>query len=109
MRDNLDPFDQHEDADIWDALAQCGLVGKSRLSSRATSRVQSGADLTSLSSSTTKELNASLVKSVKSVLKKSLKNAEVGEEGGERVVIRSLEEKVAVGGKNFSKCILQFK
>lgn len=106
MHDNLDPFDQHEDADIWDALAQCGLVGKSRLSSRATSRVQSGADLTSLSSSTTKELNASLVKSV---LKKSLKNAEVGEEGGERVVIRSLEEKVAVGGKNFSKCILQFK
>ncbi|KIR99113.1 ATP-binding cassette transporter [Cryptococcus deuterogattii 2001/935-1] len=100
VRDNLDPFDQHEDADIWDALAQCGLVGKSRLSSRATSRVQSGADLTSLSSSTTKELNASLVKSV---LKKSLKNAEVGEEGGERVVIRSLEEKVAVGGKNFSQ------
>ncbi|OWZ29769.1 ATP-binding cassette transporter [Cryptococcus neoformans AD2-60a] len=100
VRDNLDPFDQHEDADIWDALAQCGLVGKSRLSSRATSRAQSRTDLTTLSTSTTKEPNASLVKSV---LKKSLKNAEEGEEEGERVVIRSLEEKVAVGGKNFSQ------
>ncbi|KAK8854514.1 hypothetical protein IAR55_003253 [Kwoniella newhampshirensis] len=98
VRDNLDPFDQHEDADIWEALAQCGLVAKSRNPSRAASRVQSKLDLSAMgdqsaSGKNTKKTGSRLVA------------VEEGdeEEEEERVMIRSLEEKVAVGGKNFSQ------
>ncbi|WVQ80023.1 hypothetical protein IAT38_002124 [Cryptococcus sp. DSM 104549] len=99
VRDNLDPFDQHEDADVWEALAQCGLVPKSRNPSRPASRVSSRTDLAALSKSST------VNPSVKSIMKKKLEEAaQYGdEEEGERVVIKSLEENVAVGGKNFSQ------
>nr|XP_019045027.1 ATP-binding cassette transporter [Kwoniella bestiolae CBS 10118]OCF23957.1 ATP-binding cassette transporter [Kwoniella bestiolae CBS 10118] len=93
-RDNLDPFDQHSDESIWEALSQCGLINTK---SRNPSRVQSKSDLTALTPTKTPS-------------KKTLRgqaidpNAVVeGEEEEERVMIRSLEEKVAVGGKNFSQ------
>nr|XP_018261799.1 ATP-binding cassette transporter [Kwoniella dejecticola CBS 10117]OBR83957.1 ATP-binding cassette transporter [Kwoniella dejecticola CBS 10117] len=73
VRDNLDPFDQHEDSAIWEALSQCGLVNRSRYPSRT---LQVGQDAAT--------------------------DREEGEEE-ERVMIRSLDEKVAVGGKNFSQ------
>jgi hypothetical protein len=78
----MDPFNQHEDYEVWEALRQCGLSGKtpsvSRMASRAPSRVPSTKDV------------------------KALEDAD-GEEEVERVTIRSLDEKVAIGGKNFSE------
>ncbi|WRT68702.1 uncharacterized protein IL334_005682 [Kwoniella shivajii] len=115
VRDNLDPFDQHEDSSIWEALSQCGLIAKSRYPSR----VQSKADLTNLATPT-KSPNAKRTlrgqASVRSLMKKvnsKLETVQQGEDGQsteqgeaeeeERVMIRSLDEKVAVGGKNFSQ------
>jgi ABC-type multidrug transport system fused ATPase/permease subunit len=76
VRDNMDPFNQHEDVEIWDALRECGLAGRtpgaSLVPSRAVTRANSAADL--------------LVADIE-----------------ERVTIRSLDEGVAVGGKNFSE------
>lgn len=70
----MDPFTQHEDYEIWEALRQCGLAGRtpgtSADVSRAVSRVNSTTELA---------------------------------EGDERGTIRSLDENVAVGGKNFSE------
>ncbi|ODN87389.1 ATP-binding cassette transporter [Cryptococcus wingfieldii CBS 7118] len=104
VRDNLDPFDQHSDSDIWEALAQCGLVGKSRYPSRVASRIGSRADLTSVAQATGGEADSL----AKPVLKKKLEDVKDGQGDGEgeeeeRVVIKSLEENVAVGGKNFSQ------
>lgn len=74
IRDNMDPFGQHEDVEVWDALQQVGLTGRtpgaSLAASRAVSRVGSKTDL---------------------------------QETEERVMIRSLDENVASGGKNFSQ------
>lgn len=87
VRDNMDPFSQHEDYEVWEALRQCGLAGRtpgpsqaaSRAASRAVSRAASTIDLEAAS--------------------------DVGSEAvEERVMIRSLDEQVAVGGKNFSAC-----
>ncbi|WVO14579.1 hypothetical protein L204_102214 [Cryptococcus depauperatus] len=101
VRDNLDPFDQHGDADIWEALSQCGLVGKSQYPSRTASRMQSQTNLSSLSAAVNEQEDESLAKNV---LKKKLEEQQGdNKEEGERVVIKSLEEKVAVGGKNFSQ------
>ncbi|WWC71269.1 uncharacterized protein I206_105222 [Kwoniella pini CBS 10737] len=117
VRDNLDPFDQHDDSAIWEALSQCGLVNKSRYPSRVTSK----ADLTSLTQ--TKKLSTPSKNtlrgqaSVRNLMKKvdnKLETLQVGQNGDaiadgdqveeeERVMIRSLDEKVAVGGKNFSQ------
>jgi len=79
----MDPFNQHEDFEIWEALRQCGLAGRTPGTSIAPSRAQSRS-VTRANSTT--DL------------------AEAGE-GGERVAIRSLDEAVAVGGKNFSECL----
>lgn len=82
IRENMDPFGEHEDVDVWEALRQVGLAGRtpgaslmpsrvgSRAGSRAVSRVGSSTDLA---------------------------------DGEERVMIRSLDENVATGGKNFSQ------
>ncbi|OCF40975.1 ATP-binding cassette transporter [Kwoniella heveanensis CBS 569] len=113
VRDNLDPFDQHDDASIWEALAQCGLVPKSRAPSAVASRVASRSDLHRLGMSPSKTPNGNTRKvskqaSVRSLMKKVTNRLEVlqeqdGEDEEERVMIRSLDEKVAVGGKNFSQ------
>ncbi|WWD19355.1 hypothetical protein CI109_103814 [Kwoniella shandongensis] len=115
IRDNLDPFDQHEDADIWEALAQCGLVAKSRNPSRAASRAQSRVDLAAIRNEDDNDESikkSTMVKKSSSTTKLGDKKLVAFEEDGldgvegeveERVMIRSLEEKVAVGGKNFSQ------
>ncbi|WWC90401.1 uncharacterized protein L201_005336 [Kwoniella dendrophila CBS 6074] len=130
VRDNLDPFDQHDDSSIWEALSQCGLITKSRHPSRIASRVQSKSDLNSLKTPTKQKSTPSKkslrgqasVRSLMKNLDKKLENLkdnddndnhlkinngvqdeEEEEEEEERVVIRSLDEKVAVGGKNFSQ------
>jgi ABC-type transport system involved in cytochrome c biogenesis ATPase subunit len=108
VRENLDPFNQHEDAEIWEALRQCGLAssGRTPTASGAPSRVGSKIGLNSLKASR-KDLNLGSKTQLKaSPLRKGLHDSssddgtEVDE--GERVTIRSLDEKVAVGGKNFS-------
>ncbi|ORY32179.1 ABC transporter type 1, transmembrane domain-containing protein [Naematelia encephala] len=104
IRDNLDPFDQHEDMEVWEALRQCGLAGRTPGTSRAVSRSASAKDLPAQKKD--KDLR---VQSLKNLQAEALKpGAEQGDEAGEeeveeRVVIRSLDEKVAVGGKNFSE------
>lgn len=85
LRDNLDPFRQHEDAEIWEALRQCGLAGRtsanaSRAASRSQSRVASVVNMDQLRMSGADE-----------------------PEPEERVAIRSLDDQVAAGGKNFSE------
>lgn len=85
IRDNMDPFGQHEDVEIWEALRQCGLAGRtsanaSRAASRAQSRVASAANLNELRMS-----------------------GGGADEPEERVAIRSLDDQVAAGGKNFSE------
>lgn len=105
VRENLDPFNQHEDADIWEALRQCGLAsggsaGPSRVGSRkdlAGSMRGSRKDLKSLATKT--QLKGSPLRH--NVDADSDAGASVVDDG-ERVTIRSLDEKVAVGGKNFS-------
>jgi hypothetical protein len=108
VRDNLDPFNQHEDAEIWEALRQCGLASTGRTPGGSTvpSRVGSRRDLVGGAS------GGGSGRGSKRDLK-VLKN--LGDEGSddgstvideERVTIRSLDEKVAVGGKNFSESSL---
>ncbi|KAI9634405.1 ABC transporter type 1, transmembrane domain-containing protein [Dioszegia hungarica] len=109
IRDNLDPFAEHEDADVWDALQKCGLstTGKtpsgSRAPTRQASRSGSKVDLTA---SRGKEVDLRMA--VGKSLVKGTVDAIGGDEADdeeveERVTIRSLDEKVAVGGKNFSQ------
>jgi len=105
VRENLDPFNQHEDAEIWEALRQCGLAssGRTPTASGAPSRVGSKTGLNSLKNR--KDMSLSKTQLKGSPLRKGLHD-ESSEEGTEvdeeRVTIRSLDEKVAVGGKNFS-------
>ena len=138
IRDNLDPFTQHEDYEIWEALRQCGLAGKTPFTSRAGSR----ADLKGLAATpaSTRSAKARLAGvnsrlNLKGNLTPSRAgtpvrpstptsplagtsvvagaaedvSSEVGEGDGseyeieERVTIRSLDEKVETGGKNFSQ------
>ncbi|WVQ79432.1 hypothetical protein IAT38_001530 [Cryptococcus sp. DSM 104549] len=108
IRDNLDPFDQHDDSEIWDALSQCGLISRSRTPSRAASRRQSRASLRAANVAAGKTVTK--MPSARSLLKKASKRLEVvqysedeDEEEEERIVIRSLDESVAAGGKNFSQ------
>lgn len=110
VRDNLDPFGQHEDQDVWDALRQCGLTGKTPGASRAGSRYASTVDLKA-QASRAKDLRQQSLRNLQAEAFKptpTQEEIEAEEEEGseveERVVIRSLDEKVAVGGKNFSQC-----
>ena len=109
IRDNMDPFNQHEDADIWDALRQVGLTGKTPGPSRAGSRAGSQVDLKSYAAKAAKEdlRTKSLKRLQAEAIKPTPPPQEITDEDQEaveeRVVIRSLEEKVAVGGKNFSQ------
>lgn len=103
VRENLDPFNQHEDSEIWEALRQCGLASTGRTPGNSTvpSRVGSRRDLAGSGRGSRKDL-----KGLKGLGEPEV---EVGSEDGssavdeERVTIRSLDEKIAVGGKNFSK------
>ncbi|WVO13715.1 hypothetical protein L204_101337 [Cryptococcus depauperatus] len=107
IRDNLDPFDQHDDAEIWEALSQCGLVSHSRRSSRSVSRRQSKFSLPTGQ----KETLIKVVRkhpSARSLLKMASKRLEVlqdndDEEKEEITVIKSLDELVTSGGQNFSQ------
>lgn len=74
IRENLDPFSAYEDADLWAALIKCGLAGRG---TPAASRVASVQDLSAM--------------------------GDEEDDGDKLVLIRSLEEKVAAGGKNFSE------
>lgn len=143
VRDNLDPFNQHEDYDVWEALRQCGLASKlgSQAGSRAPSRVASRRDLSKgAAASLASTLNLRNIQAAEKEERRRNGDLQAGEEedsltvlgglqakavgndlrtdeeedseiGGsrvgtiaeERVTIRSLEEKVAVGGKNFSR------
>lgn len=102
VRENLDPFNQHEDSEIWESLRQCGLASTGRTPGGSTvpSRVGSRKDLAGSGRGSRKDLK---------VLKGLEGDVGVGSEDGgsvvdeERVTIRSLDEKVAVGGKNFSE------
>ena len=109
IRDNLDPFGQHEDYEVWEALRNCGLSGKTPGTSRLTSRNPSHVDLESQSTkkrdaeqkqSSSKPLPAEAIKSIP--LPGDEDFSEDGSEVEERVTIRSLDETVAVAGKNFS-------
>ena len=107
VRDNLDPFNQHEDADIWDALRQVGLSGKTPFASRTGSRAGSTEDLKSHAASKSMDLRQQALRNIQAeALKPTPTAREMEEDEGveERIMIRSLDEKVAVGGKNFSKC-----
>jgi ABC-type multidrug transport system fused ATPase/permease subunit len=100
IRDNLDPFGAHEDYEVWEALRQVGLSSKTPGSSRVGSRVQSSIDLKAQGQKAqSQDLRKQSLKHL-SALKEV--EQEDGDEVEERVVIRSLDEKVAVGGKNFS-------
>lgn len=84
IRENLDPFQQHEDLELWDVLRQCGMAsratpGASRIASRAVSRVAS----------------------VQSDMGKAGSD-DTATEADERISIKSLDERVAKGGANFS-------
>lgn len=93
----MDPFGQHEDLEIWEALRQCGLAGRtpgasiaasraiSRTHSRAVSRAGSTSDFFSGDEGHDPASSA------------------IGIDTDERVMIRSLDEIVAAGGKNFSQ------
>lgn len=111
VRDNLDPFNQHEDADIWESLRQCGLAssGRTPVGSVVPSRVGSRKDLAGSARGSRRDLKSlgSRVQLKGSPLRHGVIDGE-SEDGsamdeGERVTIRSLDEKVAVGGKNFSE------
>lgn len=100
----MDPFKQHEDLEIWDALRQCGLAGRtpgaslaasravSRAASRAVSRRGSMGDLARVASGMDGDDAAS-----------SALSLGLGGDSDERIMIRSLDEIVATGGKNFSQ------
>jgi ABC-type multidrug transport system fused ATPase/permease subunit len=86
IRENLDVFFEHEDSDVWQVLRQVGLASKSTPhGSRITSRVASRAP--SVHGSDTTELGTN-------------DDTENGLE--ERIMIKSLDEKVAKAGSNFS-------
>ncbi|WVQ75171.1 hypothetical protein IAR50_004781 [Cryptococcus sp. DSM 104548] len=118
IRDNLDPFHQHEDCEIWDALSQCGMVTRSRAPSRSHSRRQSrlsprasvGALRDTHAGVETAVRAVKKQRSSRSLLKRASKKLEVmqeewddEDEEEDMVVIKSLEEGVAAGGKNFSQ------
>ena len=161
----MDPFNQHEDYEIWEALRQCGMTGRtpagSRAGSRPVSRVASMRDFQLSTASNDPEVSPKIMaarrasrelprtihpadvlphiaverrfskefaKGSKTTASKAssdptkrkvdfpttpgfgmeVESAEGDNEDGEadevpeRVMIRSLDEKVAVGGKNFS-------
>jgi hypothetical protein len=100
IRDNLDPFGQHEDAEVWDALRQVGLAGKTPSASRIGSRYGSSVDLKTAGKG--KDLRQQSLKNLQAEALRPGSDADEAEEV-ERVSIRSLDEKVAVGGKNFSE------
>lgn len=113
VRENLDPFNSHEDAEIWEALRQCGLAssGRTPTASGVPSRVGSKVGLSGSIKASRKDLKSlgSKAQLKGSPLRRGLHDSssedgtEVDEgEAEERVTIRSLNEKVAVGGKNFS-------
>lgn len=108
VRDNLDPFGQHEDAEIWDALRNVGLSAKTPFASRAGSRAASTLDLKSHSNGSRLDLRKQSLKKLQAeAIKPTPTDDEVQDEDEdeveERVMIRSLDEQVAVGGKNFSE------
>ena len=106
IRDNLDPFNQHEDAEIWDALRQVRLSGKTPTASRVGSRFGSAVDLKAQAARAVDLRKHSLKNLQAEALKPTPTEQELEDEDGEdvveRIMIRSLDEKVAVGGKNFS-------
>ena len=108
IRDNLDPFEQHEDADVWDALKQVGLTGKTPFESRVGSRNASVVDLKAHATKVSDDLRTRALRKLQAEAMKptpAVPDAagEDDEEIEERVTVRSLDEKVAVGGKNFSQ------
>ncbi|ODO06989.1 hypothetical protein I350_04354 [Cryptococcus amylolentus CBS 6273] len=117
IRDNLDPFHQHEDHEIWDALSQCGMVTRSRAPSRSHSRRQSRVSLRTSAGALgdtyigVEDTGRAIRKqpSARSLLKRASRKLEVMQEWDDEdeeedmVVIRSLGEGVAAGGKNFSQ------
>lgn len=83
IRENLDPFQQHEDLELWEVLRQCGMAsrntpGVSRVASQAVSRVGS----------------------VQSQM--DHKGSDASTVADEAISIKSLDERVAKGGANFS-------
>ena len=146
IRDNLDPFSQHEDYEVWESLHAVGLSGptptSSRAPSRAVSRRGSARDLFMSTNDPDAEVSPKKVlerrfskefaKMMHQTPHKSLPQApqpgakrkvdfpatpggffmpddideedeEAEDDLPERVTIRSLDEAVAVGGKNFSQ------
>jgi len=108
IRDNLDPFGQHEDYEVWEALSQCGLSGKTPAASRLASRNASHVDLRSQKSRETDRRRQPLKNLQAEAFKPTVRPGEDraiddGSEVEERVTIRSLDEQVAIGGKNFSQ------
>lgn len=104
VRENLDPFSEHDDAEVWDALQKCGLAstGKTPSASRQASRSGSKVDLTAARGKEV-DLRMAVGRSlVKGAVEAAAEEGQEGEEVEERVTIRSLYETVAVGGKNFS-------
>ncbi|GAA5979907.1 hypothetical protein JCM11641_007582 [Rhodosporidiobolus odoratus] len=81
LRFNLDPFDQHSDADVWNALqrVQMAAPGASGITPRPTPGPSRAASVRSGSEGTT-----------------------AADEATERYVVKSLEMVVSEGGKNFS-------
>lgn len=91
----MDPFGQHEDYEVWEALRQCGLAGRTPGASANTSRAASRATSRAVSrSASAHDLSAGDDDGITDT------------SGGERMAIRSLDEQVAVGGKNFSACAI---
>lgn len=92
VRDNLDVFHEHEDADLWEALRNVGMASKStpaasRMQSRVASRapsVRGGKTGTQMDASSDDSEGAATV-------------------WEERIMIKSLDEQVAKGGSNFSR------
>ncbi len=89
VRENLDVFNEHEDADLWEVLRNVGMASRSTpAASKAPSRVASRA--------------ASRAASVH----KSSGDESEGDTATaweERIMIKSLDEQVAKGGSNYSK------
>ncbi len=82
IRENLDPFGEHEDLELWEVLRQVGLASRntpaaSRAASRAVSRAASIKSADEDSEQTETELM-------------------------EKITIKSLDENVAKGAENFS-------
>lgn len=89
VRDNLDPFKEHSDEDLLDALARVNLgPSESPAQSRAPSRIQSTKRLTALAADKQKEKEGSSASSLRSA--------------GPKVTI-TLTTEVSAGGSNFSQ------